>query len=170
MRRLLLSALFFISQSVFSGEIAQLYEHGVFDTRWGDSMEQVKAVFPTGKREAYKEVVLYVVRDGRPLFNVERKRNAFITFGFDPAQRLNSVAVEFQVNDYNKLLHNLDQQFGEHITLSDDSTARIVTWPNDKGVELSLTMSRAGFFTQEIKTSVNIIYTGLNKHDPDKHN
>ena len=46
MRRLLLSGLFFISQSVFSGEIAQLYEHGVFDTRWGDSMEEVKAVFP----------------------------------------------------------------------------------------------------------------------------
>jgi hypothetical protein len=165
MRSFLLLVLLFISQPAFSGEIAQHYAHGAFDTRWGDSIENVKAVFPTGKREAYKQVVMFVVRDGRPLFNVARKKNAFITFGFDPEYKLNSVAVEFQIADYEALLKSLDQQFGAHTMQVDDNTARIATWPRDDGIELSLTMSRAGFFSQEIKTSLNIIYTGLYNRD-----
>ncbi|MCK5003127.1 MAG: hypothetical protein KAS57_08880 [Gammaproteobacteria bacterium] len=160
MRRLLLLAIFFISQPVFSGEVAKIYEEGVFGVKWGDPIENIKKEFPRGKREAYKQVIMYVIRDGRPLFDVKRKRNAFITFGFDPEQKLNSVGIDFQIEDYSKLLNNLDAQFGKHIMKSDNSTARIAIWPKDKGVELSLTMARAGFFSQEVKTSFNIIYTG----------
>ena len=160
MRRLLLLAIFFISQPVFSGEVAKTYEEGVFGVKWGDTIENIKKEFPRGKREAYKQVIMYVIRDGRPLFDVKRKRNAFITFGFDPEQKLNSVGIDFQIEDYSKLLNNLDAQFGKHIMKSDNSTARIAIWPKDKGVELSLTMARAGFFSQEVKTSFNIIYTG----------
>lgn len=160
MRRFLLLGLFLISQSAFSGEVANHYQEGAFGTKWGDSIEDLKKVFPAGKRERYKEVVMYVIRDGRPLFDVKRKKNAFMTFGFDPQQRLNSVGIDFQINDYAQLLKNLDKQFGAHTMLSDDHTARIAVWPKDNGVELSLTMSRAGFFSQEVKTSFNILYTG----------
>ena len=160
MRRFLLLGLFLISQSAFSGEVADIYQQGALGTKWGDSIEDIKKILPAGKRESYKQVVMYVIRDGRPLFDVERKRNAFITFGFDPKQRLNSVGIDFQIEDYNKLLNNLDKQFGAHTMLSDDHTARVATWPKDNGVELSLTMARAGFFSQEVKTSFNILYTG----------
>ena len=104
---------------------------------------------------------MFVTRDGRPLFNVARKRNAFITFGFDTKQQLNSIGIDFQISDYTKLLNNLDEKFGAHVMVSDNQTARIATWPKDNGVELSLTMARAGFFNQEVKTSFNIIYTGV---------
>ena len=160
MRRFLLLGLFFISQPAFSGEVANQYQEGAFGAKWGDTMERLKEVIPAGKRESYKEVVMYVTRGGRTLFDVERKKNAFITFGFDPQQRLNSIAVDFQIENYDQLLDNLDKQFGPHTMLSDDNTARIATWPKDNGIELSLTMSRAGFFSQEIKTSLNILYTG----------
>ena len=160
MYKFLLLGLLFIAQPAFSGEVAKTYEEGVFGAKWGDTIENLKQTFPRGKRENYKEVVMYVTRDGRTLFNVARKKNAYITFGFNPEQKLNSVAVDFQIEDYNKLLDNLDAQFGKHIMKSDNSTARIAVWPKDKGVELSLTMARAGFFSQEVKTSFNIIYTG----------
>lgn len=160
MRSFLLLGLLFLSQTAFSGEVANLYQEGAFGAKWGDTIENLKKVFPRGKRENYKEVVMYVIRDGRPLFDVKRKRNAFITFGFDTKQQLNSVGVDFQIEDYNKLLNNMDKQFGAHVMVSNDQTARIATWSKDNGVELSLTMSRAGFFSQEVKTSFNIIYTG----------
>lgn len=165
MRGFLLSTILFISQSTYAGEIANIYQDGAFGTKWGDTINEVKKVFPAGKREAYKEVVMYVTRDGRPLFNVERKRNAFITFGFNPEQKLNSVAVEFQIQDYGVLLKNLDAKFGNHIMQSDNSSARIATWPIDNNIQLSLTMARAGFFSQEVKTSLNIIYTCSGKRD-----
>ena len=106
---------------------------------------------------------MYITRDGRALFDVERKKNSLIIFGFNPEKKLNSIAIDFQMQDYNQLLKNMDAKFGKHIMKSDDSTARIATWPTDNGVELSLTMARAGFFSQEIKTSFNIIYTGTTK-------
>jgi hypothetical protein len=165
MRRFLLLALFLISQPAFSGEVAKLYQEGAFGAKWGDSIERLKEIIPAGKRESYKDVILYVTRDGRTLFDVERKKNAFITFGFDPQQRFNSVAIDFQIEDYHQILDNLDKQFGPHTMLSDDNTARIAVWPKDNGIELSLTMSRAGFFSQEVKTSLNIIYTSTAKHD-----
>jgi len=160
MRRFLLFGLLLISQSVFSGEVANHYQEGVLGVKWGGTIEDLKKVFPAGKRESYKEVVMYVIRDGRPLFDIQRKRNAFITFGFDPQQRINSVGIDFQINDYAQLLENLDKLFGAHTMLSDDHTARVAIWPKDNGVELSLTMSRAGFFSQEVKTSLNILHTG----------
>jgi len=163
MRSFLLLCLLFTSQAAFSGEIANHYQEGAFGAKWGDSIEDLKKVFPAGKREHYKEVVMYVIRDGRPLFEVKRKRNAFITFGFDTRQQLNSIGIDFQIKDYAKLLQNLDKQFGTHTMLSDDHTTRIAVWPRDNGVELSLIMSRAGFFSQEVKTSFNIIYTGTSK-------
>lgn len=165
MNRFFLSAILFISQSAYAGAIADIYQNGAFGTKWGDTIDNVKKVFPAGKRETYKEVVMYVTRDGRPLFNVERKKNAFITFGFNPEKKLNSIAVEFQIEDYSALLKNLDTQFGAHTMQSDNSTARIATWPQDNGIQLSLTMARAGFFSQEVRTSFNIIYTDTEKHD-----
>lgn len=160
MRRLVLLAIFFISQPVISGEISDTYEEGAFGVKWGDTIDSIKTVFPAVKRETYKQVVMYVVRDGRPLFNIERKRNALITFGFNPDQKLNSIAIGIQIEDYSKLLAALDEKFGDHIMKSDDQTARIAVWPKDGDIEISLTMARAGFFTQEVNTSFNIIYTG----------
>ena len=165
MYKIFLLGILFISQPVFSGEIADAYQEGAFGTKWGDSIENLKKTFPRGKRENYKEVVMYIIRDGRPLFDVERKRNSLMIFGFNPEKKLNSIAVNFQMQDYSKLIKNLDAKFGNHIMKSDNSTARIATWPKDNGVELSLTMARAGFFSQEIKTSFNIIYTGVNTKD-----
>ena len=165
MYKILFLGILFLSQPVFSGEIADTYQKGAFGTKWGDTMEDLKKSFPRGKRENYKEVIMYITRDGRPVFDIERKKNSLIIFGFNLEKKLNSIAVDFQMQDYSKLLKNLDAKFGSHVMKSDNSTARIAVWPQDNGVELSLTMARAGFFSQEIKTSFNIIYTGANKKD-----
>ena len=165
MNKFLLLTILFIAQPAFSGEIAEIYQDGAFGAKWGDSIEDLKKAIPRGKREAYKEVVMYVTRDGSPLFNIERKRNAYITFGLDLSKKVNSVSVDFQIEDYNKLRDHLDSKFGKHIMKSDDSTSRIAVWPKDEGIELSLTMARSGFFSQEVKTSFNIIYTGTVKKD-----
>lgn len=165
MRGLLLLGILFISQPVLSGEIADKYEAGAFGTKWGDSIEAINKVYPSGRRETYKEVVMYIARDGQSIFDIKRKKNSLIIFGFDTKKQLNSVAVNLQLEDYSKLLKNLDEQFGDHTMQSDNSTARIATWPKDNGVEISLTMARAGFFSQEVKTSFNILYTGTVKND-----
>jgi len=163
MYKILFLAILFISKPVLSGEIADTYQEGAFGTKWGDTMEDLKKIFPRGKRENYKEVVMYIIRDGRPIFNIKRKKNSHIIFGFDTKQQLNSIAVDIPQADYGKLLKTLNIEFGAHTMQSDNSTARIATWPKDAGVELSLTMARAGFFSQEIKTSFNIIFTGGTK-------
>ncbi|MCW8830130.1 MAG: hypothetical protein OQK32_01255, partial [Gammaproteobacteria bacterium] len=133
MRRLLLSGLFFISQSAFSGEIADTYKEGALGTKWGDTIENIKKVFPSGRRETYKDVVMYVVRDGQPIFNIKRKKNSEIIFGFNPEQQLNSIAISIQQENYSALLKTLDSKFSDHIMQSDNTTARIATWPKDDG-------------------------------------
>ncbi|MDH5710602.1 MAG: hypothetical protein OEZ15_02910 [Gammaproteobacteria bacterium] len=160
MRRLVLLVIFLMSQPVISGEISNTYQQGAFGVKWGDTIDNIKTVFPAVKRETYKQVVMYVARDGRPLFNIERKKNSLITFGFNPEQKLNSIAIDLEIEDYSKLLAALDAEFGDHIMKSDDQTARIAVWPKDNDIEISLIMARAGFFTQEVKTSFNILYTG----------
>ena len=165
MRRLLFLGILFISQPVLSGEIADKYEAGALGTKWGDTIEDIKKVFPSGRRETYRDLVMYVARDGQPIFNIERKKNSHVVFGFNPKQQLNSVAIDIPQENYDLLLETLNIEYGEHTMQSDDSTARIAIWPKDGGVELSLTMARAGFFSQEIKTSFNILYTGTVKKD-----
>ncbi len=163
MRKLLLLGILFISQSALAGEISDAYKDGALDTKWGDSIENIKKVFTSGRRENYRDLVMYIARNGDPLFNIKRKRNSLIIFGFDTKQQLNSIAIDIPQADYGKLLKTLDIKFGAHTMQSDDTTARIATWPKDEDIELSLTMARAGFFSQEIKTSLNIIYTGTAK-------
>lgn len=165
MHKLLLLGLLFISQSTLAGEIADTYGDGVLDIKWGGSIEDIKKVFTRGRRENYRDVVMYVVPDGQPIFDIQRKKNSHIVFGFNPEQQLNSVAIDIQQENFGKLLEVLDKKFGSHTMQSDNTTARIATWPKDGDIELSLTMARAGFFTQEIKTSFNIIHTGSIKND-----
>jgi len=160
MRKLLLLGILFISQSALAGEIADAYKDGALGTKWGDTIKDIKKVFTSGRRENYRDVVMYVARDGQPLFNIERKKNSSVIFGFNTKQQLNSIAIDIPQADYGKLLKTLDVEFGAHTMQSDNTTARIATWPKDGDIELSLTMARAGFFSQEIKTSLNIIYTG----------
>jgi len=165
MRKFLLLGLLFISQPILAGEISDTYGANVFNIKWGGSIEDVKKVFTYGRRETYKDVVMYVARDGRPVFDIERKKNSLIIFGFNPKKQFNSVAIDIPQADYSAMLKVLDKKFGKHTMQSDNSTARIATWPKDGNIELSLTMARAGFFSQEIKTSFNIIHTGSVKND-----
>ena len=49
MRSFLLLGLFFLSQTAFSGEVANLYQEGAFGAKWGDTIENLKKSIPQGK-------------------------------------------------------------------------------------------------------------------------
>ena len=53
MRRLLLLGVLFISQPVLSAEIADQYEAGAVGVKWGERIESIKKVYPSGAAGFY---------------------------------------------------------------------------------------------------------------------
>jgi len=161
--KLLVVFLAFISLATFAigEEVEDVFGAGVFDTKWGDSMSDVQAIFPEGAKKSYGKISHYQILDGRTVLGIEREEEDVIVFAFDSANRLISVGVHYDgYLEITNLMGKLDTLFGKHTDREvEGASAPIKEWVG-KGVSLSLILL-PGMFTT--KTVFGIEYTGPEK-------
>ena len=58
-----------------AGQIKEVFGEGIFGVKWGYTVEQVKGVHPDGKLKKQSGYTHYIIKDGRTIFDVERKNN-----------------------------------------------------------------------------------------------
>jgi hypothetical protein len=62
--------------------VDDLVGEAVFGVKWADTLEAVKARYPTGKQSEIKPIRYWTVPDNRTVFEIERGRRDTIQFGF----------------------------------------------------------------------------------------
>jgi hypothetical protein len=78
--------------------VDDLVGEGVFGVKWNDGLEAVRATLPDGERSEIDRFVHWTVKDGRSVFDVERRRRDRIQFIF-LADRLGAVFLMFPACD-----------------------------------------------------------------------
>jgi hypothetical protein len=164
MKSLLFCLLVIIQFNASAGEISKVFGVGIFDTLWGDSVEDVNDVFPDGKIETYGDITQLVIKDGRSVFGLERDKKALIRFAFDSEGRLNGAAVYFDGDDYTSLISKLSTLFGEYSKPNPQSYTAL-QWPKDNEITLFLSLAPSTF---SMETVFSIGYSGLNKPSKSK--
>lgn len=164
MKYLITTILFLLSMTASAGEISKMFGEGVFGTKWGDTLSQVKQTFPKGKVEKYGDIVQFVVKDGRSVLGIERSSKATIRFGFDTESRLVGVAVYFKSDDFGNVLAKLNTHFGQPDEPKQSGYVT-VQWPEDENILLMLAVIPTGFSSE---TALTISNNGLNKPEVSK--
>ena len=163
MRFLCCLALLALSIYSSAGEIANVFGEGVFDLRWGNSVSDVQAVFPTGKYTERGSARVLAVSDGRTVLGINREKNSTLGFVFNAVNRLYYVGVVFKGEDYNKIVSKLDQLFGSHIGNEQpdfkSSSIFVTRWPKDEDIEVKLMLMQNA---SDHISSLSIEYFGLN--------
>jgi hypothetical protein len=171
---ILLTPLFAVSE-----EVANIFGDGVFDTKWGMTLEQVEEVFPNGKKITnLGNTIALEVNDDRAVLDIVRSKKDKITFGFDDVGRLASVSVSFRDDDeeiITKLISKLNTLFGKYkidITepnpLIDPLMSVAVSkfeWPEDNGININIIWSQVGFSGS---LELSIFNTSLKKPEVSK--
>jgi hypothetical protein len=172
---LLLALLTAALNPAHAGPMADVFEKGVFGTKWGDTFLEVAKDYPEGKIIDSGGTRFYQVADNRMVFELERPTDAWITFHFDAVDRLNGVGVHFREEDFAALLRKLDMLFGKHFvpeyqSMPDvDSGVVRMTWPEDDGVKLSLSLLPPLTAPADMSETVFYVsYTALRKPKADK--
>ncbi|ARD45065.1 hypothetical protein [Colwellia sp. PAMC 21821] len=160
MKFIVLSLFLLLSLPSKSTQISDIFGNGAFNAKWGDSLSDIKHIFPDGKVKKYVGIVNYEVKDGRKILGYERDKNSLIRFTFDSEGRLNAIAANFDSNGYSHLLVKLNTLFGRNSPPDPNNNYAFIKWPKDKEIEISLLMIPSGF---GIKTSFMIQYFGLDK-------
>jgi hypothetical protein len=164
MKSLLFIIFAIIQFSVSAGEISKVFGKGVFDTAWGDTIKDIKEIYPNGKTEKYGEIIQFVIKDGRPVLGLKRDKKAEIRFAFDSEDRLTGVAVYFDGDDFSTLISKLNTLFGEY-TKPNAGGYVVLQWPKDDEVTLTLTVIPSTF---SMDTIFSIGYSGLTKPNKSK--
>ena len=148
------------SSSAVAAELSDAFGGPVFGVEWGAELDVVRSVHPKGKKFDSFGVVRYEVRDGRTLFDIERREKDKITFAFDAEGRLTAIGANFKFSTetYGELLTKLKTLFGEYLVVDNESGANIVRW-EDESVVLSLAHVPGALSSGNI--SVTIEYSGL---------
>ncbi|HKJ83413.1 MAG TPA: hypothetical protein VJ961_05250, partial [Mariprofundaceae bacterium] len=71
----------------------EIFGDGILNTSWGMSFAEVKAKYPSGKKQEAMGTVRYFIHDGRTLFGIARSKNDYIGFIFNSAGKLSSVSI-----------------------------------------------------------------------------
>lgn len=156
--------LLFLSVNAHAGEISKIFGDGVFGTRWGASLEEVKAVFPGGKVEKYGDIIQFVIKDGRSILGVKRSKNDLLRFGFDSEGRLVGVVAYFDADDFGNVLTKLSTHFGQPVQ-SQPGMFVSVQWPEDANILIMMALIPSGFTNE---TALTISNTGLSKPQASK--
>jgi hypothetical protein len=149
---------------VFAGEISKVFGNGVFDTVWGQSVDDIKKVFPSAKEEHYGEITQLVVQDSRKVLGLNRDENSKINFSFDFEERLNGVAVYFNGDQFSSLLVKLNTLFGEYVKQGTTGVT-YMQWKQDNSVTITLSAIPSLY---SMETIFSIGYYGLDKPDVSK--
>lgn len=152
-----------ISVSAVANEIDNVFGSGVFETKWGLSIEEVLAVHPKGEKKKYGDVTQYQIEGGREVLGAKSDR---IVFGFDSEGRLGGVSVYYDGSDKMvNIFRKLETLFGEHE--SEDGVmneAPIMKWEGEE-IALTLMLLTPMFGTE---TYFSIVYRGLKKPSASK--
>lgn len=164
MKYLIFTFLLISSLTANAGEISKMFGDGVFGTKWGASIEEVKSAFPKAKTETYGDIIQLVVNDGRTVLGVERNKKADIRFGFDSESRLVGVVVYFKVDDFGDVLSKLNTHFGQPVEPKHGNYVT-VQWPEDGNIQLMLAIIPTAFSSE---TALTISNTGLSRPEVSK--
>jgi hypothetical protein len=145
--------------------MSEVFGEGAFNTKWGNSLSDVKKIYPNGKVKEYVGIVNYEIRDGRKILGSERNKNSIIKFSFDTEDRLQVITANFDLDEYSHLFSKLNALFGKNIPADLDSNYAVVKWPIDGGIEISLMMMPSGFGSE---TVFMIQYFGLDRPEVSK--
>jgi hypothetical protein len=164
MKSLLFFTLTLIQFNVFAGEISKVFANGVFDTVWGQSIDDIKKVFPSAKEEHYGDITQLVVEDSRKVLGLNRDKNSKINFSFDSEKRLNGVAVYFNGDQFSSLLVKLNTLFGEYVKQGTTGVT-YMQWKQDNSVTITLSAIPSSY---SMDTIFSIGYYGSDKPDVSK--
>jgi hypothetical protein len=164
MNYIFVCVLFLASLNVKAGEIAKVFGEGVFGTKWGASIAEVKKAFPESKIETYEGITHIVIEDGRTVLGVSRNKKDLIRFGFDTESRLIAAVVYFDSDDYGNVLTKLQTHFGQPVQ-SQPGSFVTVQWPEDGSTLIMLALIPSVFSNE---TALTISYTGLDTPEVSK--
>lgn len=151
------------TQTVLADPITDVFGEGVFDIKWGNSIEQIQEAYPMGNKKSLNNIMWFEVKNSKEVLGFQRK-NMNIHFSFDDKDRLNGVAVHFDDSQYGALLIKLETLFGEWSKHSTNAVPYI-QWKSDNGITLTLSSAPSGF---GIDTVFSIGYANLEATIPDK--
>jgi hypothetical protein len=163
-KSLIFIILLLVQISASAGEIFKVFGNGVFDTKWGQSITDIKKVFPSAKVENYGEITQLVVENSRTVLGFVREKNSKIAFTFDSEKRLNGIAVYFEGEQFPSLLLKLNTLFGEYVKQG-TSGFTYMQWEQDNSVTITLSAIPSSF---SMDTIFSIGYYGLDKPDISK--
>jgi hypothetical protein len=124
-----------------STAVDELFGEGVLGVKWNDGLETVRAKHPGGERSELRQFVHWTVKDGRTLFEVERRRRDTIQFAF-VADRLGSVFVTFP--DCDEVVGALTKSLGAYDEIAPDPGSgalrrNLGRWNGATGVRIAAT-------------------------------
>lgn len=143
----------------YAGNVAETFSKSIFELKWLSSKEEVIKKYPHGKLKTTVGVKSYIIKDGRTLFGVERKKENYISFVFNGEDQLSGVSIQFPMestDDFGELLIKLNTYFGSAESKPNSFGVVFVQWPEDSGIKISLT-TIPGVFSSELL--FNVEYT-----------
>ncbi|MFC1626427.1 hypothetical protein ACFL19_01850 [Pseudomonadota bacterium] len=134
----------------------EIFGHGVFDTSWGMSIDEVKAIHPSGKTQEVFGTTRYFITDGRSLFGIEREKNSFIGFVFGTDEKLIGVSIGMPsgTGSFAKTQTSITTSIGVESKAVDNSAGvPIISWSDETGIEIKL-MKTSGIFSQDVTLTI----------------
>jgi hypothetical protein len=88
-----------VSSQVHASSLDEVFNDGVFGTKWNATLSEVENIFPNGKKDEVAGLMIYEIKDGRSIFGLDRNHSDFIKFHFNADHHLTAVSIELS-SDY----------------------------------------------------------------------
>ncbi len=159
MKKIIISLCLIFVSNAYAGKINDLFNDGVFNVKWGGTLENVKEAHPGGKKFTENGILTYRIIDGRKIAGIERNKEDYIDFLFNSEDRLDSVSILFDPKtekEINAVFPKLDNVFGSD-WFQPNKMNPAIAWPNDGGVLVFyLTTFSGGIYGGKMKTTLFI--------------
>lgn len=130
----------------------EVFRDGVFGTKWNTSLNEVKKIYPDGDIKEIAGLIAYEIKDGRPLFGLDRGKRDYIMFQFDASNQLNGVSIEFS-SEFAKVQSAISSSLGQNPMPLQNSFVPASKWSDGSGIDLTL-MFITGAFSQYVVLSI----------------
>lgn len=153
---LLLTALMAASGVSDAKTMAEIFGGGVFDTSWGMSIDEVKAIHPSGKTQEVFGTIRYFIKDDRNVFGIEREKDSFIGFIFGTDKKLIGVSIGMPsgTGDFGRAQNSITTAIGvESEAVHNSAGVPITRWNDGTGIEISL-MQTSGIFSTSVTLTI----------------
>ncbi|RTR38944.1 hypothetical protein EKG38_12405 [Shewanella canadensis] len=136
--------------------IDDIFSEGVFDTKWGGALSEVKEIFPNAEKKSINGLEWLEDNNSKEVLGFERDDEKF-QFFFDSEGRLNGVGVYFSIDHYGELFVKLETLFGAW-KKGEGTNIPYIQWVSESGITLTLTSVPSAF---SIQTMLSIGYPNL---------